>query len=404
MSHDVPAVALAGTEALLPAGHAWRRLPLVGVAFFVAGLAVWALSGRGDPERLFASWLVAFLFFLTIALGCLYFALIHTVMQGGWGIVVRRVAEDAAATLPLFALLFVPVALGLHALFPWSRPEEVAADAVLHGKAAYLNPAFFHVRAVAYFVVWSAVAWWFASLSRRQDHSDDPSLAQRMRRWSGPFLIPIAIAHTFAAVDWIMSLTPDWYSTIIGVYSFSGALVGGFAFIAAVAVAMRRAGLLPGVFSAEHFHDLGKLLFAFTVFWAYIGFSQYFLIWYGNLPEETVWYFQRLAGPWEAVSALLALGHFVVPFFFLMPRAIKRNPATLFAAAAWMLLMHLVDVYWMVMPSVQGRGASPQLVDGGALLAVGGAFLAAFGWLLARRPLVPIGDPRLPESMAFENV
>jgi hypothetical protein len=404
MSHDTAAAGLSPADAVVPPGHPWTRLPLLGAGAFVLGGALAVLLGRANPDRFFASWLVAFTFFLTIALGCLYFVLIHTVMQGGWGIVVRRVAENAAATLPLFALLFLPVAVGLHSLYPWSRPEEVAADHLLQWKAPYLNPGFFYARAAVYFLVWSAAALWFARLSRRQDETPDAALAARLRRYSGPLLIPVAIAHTFASVDWLMSLEPHWYSTIIGVYSFSGALVGGFAFLAVVAVAMRRSSLLPGVFTAEHFHDLGKLLFAFTVFWAYIGFSQYFLIWYGNLPEETAWYFHRLDGPWEAVSAFLALGHFAVPFFFLLPRGIKRRPATLLVAAVWMLLMHLVDVYWTIMPSAQGHAAAPGLVDLFAVVAVGGAFTCAFGWNLCRQPLVPIGDPRLPESLAFENV
>jgi uncharacterized membrane protein YpjA len=163
-------------------------------------------------------------------------------------------------------------------------------------------------------------------------------------------------------------------------------------------------GSLPAVFSAEHLHDLGKLLFAFTAFWAYIAFSQYLLIWYGNIPEETIWFRDRLEGEWLTLSAILALGHFVVPFFFLMPRAVKRNAAALAVASVWMLLMHLLDVYWLVVPSVHGLGVAPSVVDLGALLAVGGVFVGIYGWLLRGSPLVPIGDPRLAESMAFENV
>jgi hypothetical protein len=212
------------------------------------------------------------------------------------------------------------------------------------------------------------------------------------------------LTHTFAAFDWLMSLEPHWYSTIFGVYSFAGSLVAGFSFLAIGAVAMRRAGLLPDAFSTEHLHDLGKLLFAFTVFWAYIGFSQFFLIWYGNLPEETLFFRVRLDGGWRAVSILLAVGHFAVPFFFLLSRSVKRNASALVAASVWMLSMHLVDVYWLVLPSIHHQPARPGVVDVAALLAVGGAFVAAFGRALRGHPLVPVGDPRLPESLAFENV
>ena len=402
MSHD--AAVVRREEALLPAHHPWARLPAVGLGLGALGLAIAVAAGRESPERFFASWLVAYVFFLTLALGCLYFVLMHTAAQGGWGVVVRRVAENAAATLPLFVPLFLPVALGLQYLCPWSHPDAAASDALLRWKRPYLNEPFFYARAAAYFAVWSGIASWFLRLSLRQDGTPDDALAARLRRWSGPLLIPLGLTHTFAAFDWMMSLDPRWYSTIYGVYSFSGALVAALAFLAIMAVSLRRSGLLPGLFNAEHLHDLGKLLFAFTAFWAYIGFSQYLLIWYGNIPEETVWYRHRLEGAWLLLSVALAAGHFVVPFFFLLPRAIKRNATALVGAGAWMLLMHLVDVYWMVVPDVHGHPAAPGILDAAALLAVGGAFLAVFGWLLRRHPLVPVGDPRLAESLAFENV
>jgi hypothetical protein len=404
VSETARAAVLPREEALLPAGHPWARLPLVSVALVLIGALLAGLVGRGSPERVAASWLVAFVFFLSIALGCLYFALIHTAMQGAWGVVVRRTAENAAATLPLFALLFVPVVLGLQQLYPWAHPGAAAADGLLRGKRPYLNEAFFLARAVFYFAVWSAIALWFRRLSTRQDTTRDPTIAARLRRWSGPLLIPLGLTQTFAAFDWLMSLDPDWYSTIYGVYFFSGSLLAGLAFLAILTVGMRRAGLVAGAISAEHLHDLGKLLFAFTAFWAYIGFSQYFLIWYGNMPEETIYFKQRLEGAWATASAALALGHFAIPFFFLLPRAVKRRPATLTAAAAWLLLMHLLDVYWMIIPSLHANAVAPGMLEVGALLAVGGAFLGTFGWLMRRQPLVPVGDPRLAESLAFENV
>lgn len=400
MSHGV---SLDKAAAELPSGHVWNRLPLVGAALCGIGLVLCAALGRGNPEGFYAAWLVAFTFFLTIALGCLYFVLIHTAMQGGWGIVVRRFAENAAGTLPLFALLFIPVVMGLHHLYPWTAPGAAAADHLLRWKQPYLNEPFFYIRAVAYFIVWSLTALWFLRLSARQDETADPAIAARLRRFSGPLLMPVALTHTFAAIDWLMSLDPHWYSTIFGVYSFAGSLVAAFAFLSLAAVAAQGMGLMRGILNAEHFHDLGKLLFAFTVFWAYIGFSQFFLIWYGNIPEETVWYRHRLDASWLNVSLLLAVGHFAVPFFFLISRTTKRNAATLSAAAAWMLVMHLVDVYWVVVPSVHGHAAGFGLLAA-AVLAVGGAFLAAFGWRLRRRPLLPVGDPRLAESLAFENM
>jgi hypothetical protein len=389
--------------ALLPPGHPWTRLPAVGLALGVLGLALVAVPAREDPQRALAAWLVAFVTFLTLALGCLYFVLIHTAMQGAWGVVVRRVAENAAGTLPLFALLFLPLALGMEHLYPWSRPEA-AADALLRWKRPYLNEGFFLLRAVLYFVVWSAIALWFLRQSRRQDEAPSAGIAARLVRWSAPLLIPLGLTHTFAAMDWLMSLEPHWYSTIYGVYSFSGSLVAAFAFLSIATVTLRREGPVASAFSAEHLHDLGKLLFAFTVFWAYIGFSQYFLIWYGNLPEETVFFRLRLAGGWASATLLLAVGHFAVPFLLLLSRRTKRSPLALSAASLWLLLMHLLDVYWLVIPALHLKAAGPGLADVGALLAVGGAFAGTFGWLTRRHAVVPLGDPRLAESMAFENV
>lgn len=389
-------------EALLPAGHPWTRLTAVGFGLGLVGLALLAVPAWGDPQRALAAWLVALVTLLTIALGCLYFVLIHTAMQGGWGVAVRRVAENAAATLPLFALLFLPLAIGRGQLYPWVHAE--AADALLRWKRPYLNEGFFLARAAFYFVVWSAIAWWFLRLSRKQDVAPDPLLAARLRRWSGPLLIPLGLTHTFAAFDWLMSLDPHWYSTIFGVYSFSGSLVAAFAFLAMATASLRRSGPMSAAWSAEHLHDLGKLLFTFTVFWAYIGFSQYFLIWYGNLPEETVFFRHRLQGTWGNLSVLLAVGHFAAPFLFLLLRATKRSPVALSVAAAWLLAMHWLDVSWLVLPSLPGTGGGLGLTDAGALLAVGGAFLGTFGWLTRGHPLLPVGDPRLAESMAFENV
>jgi hypothetical protein len=325
---------------------------------------------------------------------------VHFATKAGWSVVVRRIAEQAMATLPLFVLLFVPVLIGIEELFSWTHAEKVADDALLQAKAPYLNVGFFQLRAAVYFAAWIALSWIFSTQSRRQDRSGDHVITRRLQRLSQPGIVVFALTTTFASIDWIMSLDPHWYSTMYGVYYFSGCLVGIYAFLIIVATASRRAGLL-GVLSGDHFHDLGKLLFAFTVFWAYIAFCQYFLIWYGNIPEETLWYIHRTEGSWRDVSILLAVGHFVIPFFFLMREAVKRRPALLVAGAVWMLLMHLLDIYWLVMPSLHEHGAHFGPADVAALAAVGGFFLGGFGWALRRAPLIPIKDPRLPESLSF---
>ena len=404
MTTDRDRVALRPEQAAIPPGHPWNRLPVVGAGCALLGGVVCAILGAGNPKQFFFSWLVSFLFFLSLGLGALFFVLIHYATQGGWGIVVRRIGETVFATIPVMAALFLPVLLGLHDLYEWTHPEAVANDALLRWKAPYLNIPFFLIRAVLYFGCWSFIALMYYRGSRGQDATGDPAVSARLRRLSGPAIIVLALTTAFASVDWIMSLTPHWYSTIFGVYFFAGSFVGFFALLSVVAVAMRRAGLLDTVISAEHLHDIGKLLFAFMVFWTYIAFSQFFLIWYANLPEETIWYKARMEGSWMTVSLVLMAGHFVVPFFYLMGRPVKRNGATLAIGGGWLLAMHLVDLYWQVMPTLHPDGFSPSLLDVAALVAVGGCFVAAASWLMRRQALVPLRDPRLAESLAFENV
>lgn len=400
--HDRPT--LRPEEATIPPGHAWNRLPAIGAGVAVLGAAACALLGAGNPRQFFFSWLVSFLFFLSLALGGLFFVLIQYATQGGWGIVVRRIGETTFATIPVFAALFIPVLLGLHDLYEWTHADAVAGDALLRWKAPYLNVPFFLIRAAIYFACWSFIALLYYRGSRGQDATGDPVVSARLRRVAGPSIIVLAVTQTFASVDWIMSLTPHWYSTMFGVYFFAGSFVGFIALLSVAAVAMRQAGLLETVITAEHLHDIGKLLFGFTAFWAYIAFSQFFLMWYANLPEETIWYKARLEGSWRVVSVLLMAGHFGVPFFYLMGYAVKRRGTTLALGGVWLLTMHFVDLYWQVMPTLHPEGVRPSLLDLTALLAIGGCVLAAAGWLMRRQALVPIRDPRLPESLAFENV
>src|SRR5918993_485626 len=320
-------VALRPEYATIPLGHPWNRLPVMGAACALLGAVACAVLGAANPKQFFFSWLVSFLFFLSLAVGALFFVLIQYATQGGWGIVVRRIGETVFATIPVMAALFVPLLLGLHDLYEWSHAEAVAEDALLRWKAPYLNVPFFLIRAALYFGIWSFIALLYYRGSRGQDVTGDPGGSARLRRLAGPAIIVLALTQPFASVDWIMSLTPHWYSTMFGVYFFAGSFIGFIALLSVVAAAMRRAGLLDTVISAEHLHDIGKLLFAFTVFWTYIAFSQFFLIWYGNVPEETIWYRARMEGSWLTVSLFLMAGRLVAPLFYLMGRAGKPGNA-----------------------------------------------------------------------------
>ena len=404
MIPDRDNVSLRPEQVTIPPGHPWNRIPVIGAICALLGILACAILGFANPKQFFFSWLVSFLFFLSLALGALFFVLIQYAAQGGWGIVLRRIGETIFVMLPVMAALFLPLLLGVRDLYSWAVPGAAEHDALLRWKEPYLNLPFFLIRAALYFSLWSFIAVMYYRGSRGQDTTGDPAVSARLRRFAGPAIIVLALTQTFASVDWIMSLTPHWYSTMFGVYFFAGSFVGFIALLSVVAAAMRRAGLVDTVISAEHLQDVGKLLFGFTVFWAYIAFSQFFLVWYANLPEETVWYQARLEGSWMTVTVFLMAGHFVAPFFYLMGRSVKRKNATLALGGAWLLAMHFLDLYWQVMPTLHPEGIRPSMLDVAALVAIGGCFVGAAGWLMRRQALVPLRDPRIAESLAFENV
>ena len=397
-------IALRPEQVTIPPGHAWNRIPLIAAVAALLGALACAFLGAANPKQFYFSWLVSWLFFLSLALGGLFFVLIQYAAQGGWGIVVRRIGETTFATLPVLAVLFLPLLFGLRDLYSWAVPGAAEHDPLLHWKEPFLNVPFFLIRAGFYFATWCAIALMYFRGSRGQDVTGDPAVSARLRRLAGPALILLALTQTFASIDWIMSLTPHWYSTMFGVYFFAGSFVGFIALLSVITVTMRSAGLLDTVVSADHLHDVGKFLFAFTAFWAYIAFSQFFLVWYANLPEETIFYQARLEGSWKTVSILLAVGHFGAPFLYLMGRAVKRRGLTLALGGAWLLAMHFLDIYWQVMPTLHHDGIQPSALDLAALVTIGGCFVAAATWLMRRQALVPIRDPRLAESLAFENL
>lgn len=396
--------ALEEIKTRIPPESRWAQYPKIFAgAGVVALVAAYAIAASSDPGRFSYSYLVAFMYGLSLALGALFFVIVQFLAKAGWSVVVRRIAENLMGTLPLFAVLFIPVALGLGYTHHhwWHAPSEV--DPILAAKTPYLNPTFFFARAALYFVVWSALAIKFWRSSTAQDESGDHQITRNLQRLSAPALILFSLTSTFAAIDWMKSMDPHWYSTIFGVYYFSGAVVGVFAMLCALLIWLQRDGFITQVINLEHFHDLGKLLFGFIVFWSYIAFSQYFLIWYANIPEETIWFQHRAHGGWETVGQFLIVAHFAVPFFFLLPRSMKRNVRALLFASLWVLVVHYVDLYYVIMP-VYSDTLQPSAADVLTLVGVVSLQLAYFCRLAAKAELIPMKDPRLVESVAFENI
>jgi hypothetical protein len=283
-------------------------------------------------------------------------------------------------------------------------PHELIEHEILAGKKPYLNLNFWSLRIVLYFAIWIFMAWRLYSLSTTQDKTRDPKLTVAMQRFSPPATVVFGLTLTFAGFDWIMSLLPTWFSTIFGVYLFAGSVVGSYALLILVTMGLRSTGLLLKEINIEHYHDLGKLMFGFNIFWAYIGFSQFMLIWYAALPEETPFFHMRWnEGPWAMVSLSLVFLHFVVPFVFLISRNVKRRLPMLAAGSVLLLVMHAVDCYWLVMPNYGQEGFNFHWLDLACVLGVGGVYLAFVLFRMSKTSLIPVGDPRLKRALAFEN-
>jgi hypothetical protein len=375
----------------------------------LAGVVLFALGMALDHDRFSFSYLVGFGFTVTLAIGALSFVVIQHLARAGWSVAPRRQMEWLASFLIPAGLLFIPLLIpmkggaAVHKLYPWLAPEALH-DELLVKKAGYLNLPFFVIRAVVFFGVWGLLAKLFTGWSRRQDHTGDVAPTLRMQVLSAPACMLIALATTFAAFDWFMSLDPHWYSTIFGFYVLAGSLVSSLAALSVMVVVLQRFGLYRRICNVEHQHDIGKLFFGFTVFWAYIAFSQYFLIWYANLPEETIFFRHRWEGSWRTVSLVLLFGHFVLPFLVLLSRHAKRNQLVLAAAAVWMLAMHYLDIYWLVMPNLDHHGAHFSWVDLAGLAGPIGVLLVVIARQAIGGALYPVRDPRLADALKTENL
>ncbi|MCA9549659.1 MAG: hypothetical protein KC933_06465 [Myxococcales bacterium] len=371
-------------------------------------------AGAGDHfEGFLHSYLVAFAYFLAIALGGLFFVTLQHLTRAGWSVAVRRLAEVVAGTLPVLALLSLPIViptfLGNHALYHWADPAARQEDHLLHHKEAYLNNTFFLIRMVVFFGFWSLLARYFLKNSTKQDETGDPEITTKQQKLSAPAMILFALTLTYGAVDLLMSLVPHWFSTIIGVYYFAGAMMSAMATLIVLAKYLQGKGKLGDIVTVDHYHDLGKLMFAFTFFWAYIAFSQFMLIWYGNIPEDTIWYAPRQVGQWIPFSIALILVHFAIPFVGVMSRHAKRKTGILLFWAIWLLFAHWMDMFYVVKPTmiIEHGGEAGMLhlslMDPLCWVGVLGFFIAAIGMGLKKHRLVPVKDPRLTESLAFEN-
>jgi len=370
----------------------------------VVGLVLLVGGAFGNPAQFFRSYLPAYIFVFGLALGSLALLMLQHMTGGAWGMMIRRILEAASRTLPLVAVMFLPLLFGLRHLYIWAVPEIVASDAVLQEKAAYLNTGFFVARAAFFFAIWLAFAYVLNRWSAEQDLEAPAGDQPKFRVLSGPGLVIYGLSVTFASVDWVMSLDPHWFSTIFGMLFMVGQVLSALAFAIAMLAVCAPDEPFHGRLKAAHFHDLGKLMFAIVMLWAYLGFSQFLIVWAGNLPEEIPWFLARLNGGWQWIALVIVVGHFALPFLLLLSSDLKRNVRALALVAAAIVVMRFIDTYWLIVPGF-AHGEDPAAfylhwMDVAALVGLGGLWLAAFFRLLQGRGRLPVNDPYFKDALA----
>ncbi len=383
-------------------GSQMDRLQRLSLIIGVAFLALTTIGLFLDPGQFFRSYLFAYLYTLGLSVGCLGILLMHNTVGGKWGVVIRKLLESGTRTFPLMAVLLIPILFGISSLYLWARPEIAAHNKAIQWKASYLNVPFFIGRLVVYFAIWMIYSWILNRKSAEQDRTGDPAIIVRMRQISAPGLVVFTLTATFAFIDLIMSLEPEWFSTIYGAMFLIGQMLETIAFVIAIVVVLSKRPPLSEILTVRHFHDLGNLMLAFTILWMYLSFSQFLIIWAGNLPEEIPWYLRRLSGGWGAVAIILLIFHFFVPFLILLHRFVKRNPALLQWVALLMIVVRLIDVYWIVEPAfyqeefpLHTQVFQLHWLDFVAPIGLLGIWVAFFIWQLKRFPIVPVRDSRL---------
>ena len=380
------------------------QLNLLFIVLFALGAGAFAMALKTDLTRAWGSFALNYFFFMCFAVGGLFFAAIQHATNAMWSAPVRRIAEAYTSFLPFVLILFVILAVfGLHHLYEWSHPDVIAADAALRGKVGYLNGKFFIIRNVIAILLWIFFAKAIVGNSLKQDATGDFRYTKKNRVLAPLFLIVFALSFTMMSFDVLMSLDPHWFSTIYGVYCFAGLFYSVLALTCIIAILLRRANLLVSIISEDHLHDIGKFMFAFTVFWAYISFAQFMLIWYANLPEEN--YIRRFHGGWFNISVFLLVGKFLVPFFALIARGSKRNECRLLIVASFMLVAQWIDLLWLIQPELGFSKLAPHVgwIEIGTTLGFTGLFGVVVTRFLSKNNLVAIGDPRLKESVEHHH-
>jgi hypothetical protein len=366
----------------------------------VVGLVAMLVGAFTNIEQFFRSYLVAFVFWTSVPLGCLGLLMVQHLSGGAWGLVIRRILEAAARTLPVMAVLFLPLIAGLGHVYEWAHPEVVAADPILLGKEPFLNAPFWIVRSLIYFAIWSTMALLLTKWSADQDAGRPGApLDHRFARLSGPGLVVYGLTMSLASIDWLMSVDPHWFSTIYGFIMIGGAGLAALAFVILTIFTLMREAPMAGVMQEKHLHDLGKLTFAFVMLYAYFSFSQFLIIWSANLPEEIPFYIRRYQGSWQILFLTLVAGHFVLPFAILLSANIKRNLRRLSLVATLLFVMRILDVLFQVAPYYHDR-LTIHWIDVAAIVGLGGVWIAVFLFFLKGRPLLPVNDPYLREALA----
>jgi hypothetical protein len=367
----------------------------------VAGLAISGILGVFAHAQFFRSYLVAFAFWSGVPLGALAVLMLHHLVGGGWGYLIRRELEAATRTLPLAAGLALPVLIGIPFLYTWAHHGVLAGDPLLQHKHIYLNVPFYVIRTIAYFAIWTVLA---RLLNRWSAEQDDPrtasQAASRLYALSGPGLVIYGLTMTFASVDWVMSLEPDWFSTIYSAMLMIGQVLSALAFVTALLLLLIEKEPLTELASPQYLVDLGNMLLAFVILWAYVSFSQFLIIWSGNLTDEIGWYLRRLRGGWQWLALALVVYHFALPFVLLLRRGLKRRIRSLAWLAAVLFIVRFLDMIWNVDPAFDGGHFRVHLLDWTAAIGLGGIWIGVFLAQLKRRPLLPLHDPAVPKVFA----